>query len=120
MTKIAISLAAVLLLILAIGYFAMRFLRADDTDDFDDVPAEPSRSRGRSGDRDFGEDSGAAAPMSRSGRGGRGYRDADAPVAEPDRPSRGRSGRQAAGVPSAESHIILDAIDALRSHCVTA
>jgi flagellar biogenesis protein FliO len=36
MTKIAISLAAVLLLILAIGYLAMRFLRADDTDDFDD------------------------------------------------------------------------------------
>ena len=47
MTKIAITLAAVLLLIVAIGYFAMRFLRADDTDEFDDRPAEPSRPRGR-------------------------------------------------------------------------
>jgi nicotinate-nucleotide--dimethylbenzimidazole phosphoribosyltransferase len=96
MTKIAISLAAVLLLILAIGYFAMRFLRADDNDDFDDLPAEPARPRGRAGDQDWGQDGRAAAPMSRSGRGGRSHPDADVPAAEPHQASRGRSGRPSA------------------------
>ncbi|HEY1618989.1 MAG TPA: hypothetical protein VGG25_15320 [Streptosporangiaceae bacterium] len=46
MTAIMISLVAVVLLILVIGFFAMRYLRADDADEFEDMPAERGRPRG--------------------------------------------------------------------------
>ena len=47
MTQIIITLVAVVLLILVIGFFAMRYLRADDHDEFDDLPEErTTRSRG--------------------------------------------------------------------------
>ncbi|MGH3399088.1 MAG: hypothetical protein ACRDPO_30835, partial [Streptosporangiaceae bacterium] len=47
MTQIIITLVAVVLLILVIGFFAMRYLRADDHDEFDDLPEErTARSRG--------------------------------------------------------------------------
>jgi hypothetical protein len=103
MTKIAISLAAVLLLILAIGYFAMRFLRADDTDDFDDdLPAEPSRPRGRASAPERARDGRAAKePASRAGRSARGYPDPSLPnpglpspgLPNPGRPGTSRQGR---------------------------
>ncbi len=95
MTKIAISLAAVLLLIVAIGYFAMRFLRADDPDEFDDRPAEPSRPGGRPGDQDWGPDSRTTATAGRPGRGARGHADAAAPYREQDQPARRHTARAA-------------------------
>jgi hypothetical protein len=95
MTKIAISLAAVLLLIVAIGYFAMRFLRADDTDEFDDRPAEPSRPRGRPGDQDRGPDSRTTVTAGRPGRGARGPADAAAPHREQGQPARRHTARAA-------------------------
>src|ERR1700722_3468211 len=95
MTKIAISLAAVLLLIVASGYFAMRFLRADDTDEFDDRPAEPSRPRGRPGDQDWGPDSRTTVTAGPPGRGARGPAGAAAPHREQDQPARRHTARAA-------------------------
>ena len=95
MTKIAISLAAVLLLIVAIGYFAMRFLRADDTDEFDDRPAEPSRPRGRPGDQDWGPDSRTTVTTGRPGRGARGQADAAAPHRDQGQAARRHTARAA-------------------------
>jgi hypothetical protein len=97
MTKIAISLAAVLLLIVAIGYFAMRFLRADDTDDFNDLPAEPSRPRGRAGGPDWASSDPAATVTASPRRGAGGFAGADARPGQQDQPGRGGSARQGAG-----------------------
>jgi hypothetical protein len=52
MPKIMIVLAAVVLLILVIGFLAMRFLRPDDSDPFEDLPAEPTSAR-RAADDDL-------------------------------------------------------------------
>src|ERR1700735_2688865 len=54
MTEILISLVAVVLLILVIGFFAMRFLRADEHEDTADQPARQRAPRQRG--------PGAAAP----------------------------------------------------------
>jgi len=55
MTAIMITLAAVVLLILTIGFFARRFLRAEGSDPFleeDDAPTGRGRSRGDADDHD--------------------------------------------------------------------
>jgi len=52
MKTIGITLAAVVLMILVIGFFAMRFLRAEDNDEFEDLPQERIPSR-PGGDRDY-------------------------------------------------------------------
>jgi hypothetical protein len=46
MTTIVIGLAAVVVLILVIVLLAMRYLRADDGDDFDEMPRERGRASG--------------------------------------------------------------------------
>jgi hypothetical protein len=98
MTKIAISLAAVLLLIAAIGYFAMRFLRADDSDDRDEAPAQRARPRGRRADgQDWAPGSQATVTAGRAGRGARGIPGPDAPARGQDQAARGRPARAASG-----------------------
>jgi len=42
-TKILFGLIAVVVLIVIIGGAALHFLRADDSDTFDDMPGEPSK-----------------------------------------------------------------------------
>jgi hypothetical protein len=44
-TKILFGLIAVVVLIVIIGGAALHFLRADDSDTFDDMPGEPSKNR---------------------------------------------------------------------------
>jgi hypothetical protein len=107
MPKIMIVLAAVVLLILVIGFLAMRFLRPDDSDPFEDAPAEPAPGR-RSADDDAPRARKqparaaagrrpAAEPERQLIRAGRGLDDrtdarASVPFADrPDRPSDPRS-----------------------------
>ena len=70
MTQIIITLAAVVLLILVIGFFAMRYLRAEGHDDFDDLPEErTTRSRGGdAADHDWRGDSGDPSGTRRARR----------------------------------------------------
>jgi hypothetical protein len=107
MPKIMIVLAAVVLLILVIGFLAMRFLRPDDSDPFEDAPAEPAPGRRAADDdlprarkqpaRTAADRRPAAEPERQLVRAGRGLDDrADArtgaPFADrPDRPSDSRS-----------------------------
>jgi hypothetical protein len=89
MTEIIITLVAVVLLILVIGFFAMRFLRADDSDPFEDAPDE--RGPARSGDAHGSRSDDRVVPLaSRSGRGSRS-------ATSDDRPTRGREVRARAG-----------------------
>jgi hypothetical protein len=52
MTSIVIGLAAVVVLILVVVLLALRYLKADDGDDFEDMPEERSNARGSADDRD--------------------------------------------------------------------
>lgn len=52
MKLIVIGLGAVVILILVVVLAAMHYLRADDADDFDDLPDEQARSRGDAAGRD--------------------------------------------------------------------
>src|SRR5215472_14984054 len=79
MIKIVIFLVAVVLVILLIGFFAMRFLRADDdTEEFEDQPAERVRPaaalRGRPAAAQRGR-AGAAVPAAAPVPGDPGWRD---------------------------------------------
>jgi hypothetical protein len=91
MTAIVITLAAVVLLILVIGFFAMRFLRAESVDPFDeDLPDERGRSRGDAEDHDRRGNDRVATMDRRSGGSSRApRRQAGDPRAKrPDRRSR--------------------------------
>ncbi len=96
MTQIIITLVAVVLLILVIGFFAMRYLRADDHDEFDDLPEErTTRSRG-GGDADHdwrgnGDDR-VVAMADHAGRGGKPGRRGGS-TGGPDRRDRSGAGR---------------------------
>ncbi len=88
MTAIMISLVAVVLLILVIGFFAMRYLRADDADEFEDMPAERGRPRGA------GQ---AGAGQAGAGQGSAGQEwGGDGRVVPMPARSQGRAPRQAA------------------------
>jgi hypothetical protein len=95
MTAIIITLVAVVLLILVIGFFAMRFLRAEDQDPFEDQPSDLDRLRGADDDAHDWRDSDRAAPSARRSGGGRSPRPADdGPARRSDRVSgRGRADR---------------------------
>ncbi|MGH3276178.1 MAG: hypothetical protein ACRDNZ_17865 [Streptosporangiaceae bacterium] len=95
MTEIMISLGAVVLLILVIGFFAMRFLRGDDTDEFDEVnepPARRGQSRRDPDEQDWHRE-GQVPPASRLRRGGPDEGQVSAPARGQRQPERGRSGR---------------------------
>jgi hypothetical protein len=78
MTAIIITLVAVVLLILVIGYFAMRFLRAEDQDPFEDQPSDLDRLRSADDSaHDWRDSDRAAPPARRSERGGRASHPAD-------------------------------------------
>src|SRR5215472_3709019 len=104
---VLISLAAVVALIVIVIFLGMRYLRADDEDEFEDGPAEGARSGSRSRrnphdlarsrrehddlpDQRFGERSRAAMPAGVSGRSGRSGRDASG---RGGRAGDGRDGR---------------------------
>ncbi|HEY5359412.1 MAG TPA: hypothetical protein VIJ82_17325, partial [Streptosporangiaceae bacterium] len=94
MTEIMILLVVVVLLILAIGFFVMRFLRADSHDPFLDAPDDHRRPRDAE-DHDWRDDD-RVVPPARAGRSGRGSgRLTDDGLDQ--RPSRSASGRSAAG-----------------------
>jgi hypothetical protein len=96
MTGIFISLAAVVLLIFVIGFFAMRFLRADDAaaGDFDDLPDDRSMPR-ENDDQDF-RDGRPARGRSRGAHPGGPRLTGDGPrlAADPQRRPGGRPGRE--------------------------
>ena len=98
MTQIIITLAAVVLLILVIGFFAMRYLRAEGHDDFDDLPEErTTRSRGGdAADRDWRGDSDDRV-VSMADRGGRGGKLGRGGSSGPDGRDRSGSGRPQPG-----------------------
>ena len=100
MTQIIITLVAVVLLILVIGFFAMRYLRADDHDDFDDLPEERTiRSRGGdAADHDWrgGGDDRVVAMADHAGRGGKPGRRGGS-NGGPDGRDRSGSGRPSQG-----------------------
>jgi hypothetical protein len=97
MPEIMISLVAVVLLILVIGFFAMRYLRADDSDPFEDLPGDRGRSRGGdAADHDWRGDDRAAPVAARSGRGGSSRGAADDGPSRRDRRGRGRGDREPA------------------------
>lgn len=90
-----IILAAVVVLIVIVVLTGMRYLRADDEEDFDDLPAEPARSK-----RD-GQAVGRSRSRERTGQdwreedGRRGREDRPARGGQPQRPSRpARRGQQ--------------------------
>ncbi len=99
MKTIGITLAAVVLMILVIGFFAMRFLRAEDNDEFEDLPQERIPSR-PGGDRDYRDDDyrsqDYSAPSERAGgRNGRARsRRAAADAERQGRDYEDRSGRR--------------------------
>jgi hypothetical protein len=98
MTEIMILLVVVVLLILAIGFFVMRFLRADSHDPFLDAPDDHRRPRDAE-DHDWRDDD-RVVPLARAGRSGRGSGRLtdDGPVQQPGSNANGRSasGRSAA------------------------
>ena len=100
MTQIIITLVAVVLLILVIGFFAMRYLRAEDHDEFDDLPEErTTRSRGGdAADRDWRGDSDdrVVSMADRGGRGGKPGRRGGS-SSGPDGRDRSGSGRPQPG-----------------------
>jgi hypothetical protein len=99
MIKIIISLVAVVLFILVIGFFAMRFLRADDdTEEFEDQPAE----RGRSG---------AAVPAAAPVPADQGWRDDGRRGAERVAPLASRAERGGYGYETAGSRVRADGRD---------
>jgi hypothetical protein len=51
MTTIVIGLAAVVVLILVVVLLALRYLKAEDRDDFEDIPDERGQARGSADDR---------------------------------------------------------------------
>ncbi len=98
MTGIFISLVAVVLLIVVIGFFAMRFLRADDAaaGDFDDLPDDRSMPR-EDDDQDW-RDGRSARGRSRGAQPGGPRLTGDGPrlAADPQRRPGGRPGREPA------------------------
>ena len=90
MTEIVILLMAVVLLILGIGFFVMRFVRADANDPFDEAPDDHRRPRDAD-DHDWHGDDRVVPLARRSGRGDRG------PGRLTDDGPSLRSGRSASG-----------------------
>src|SRR5450755_4344612 len=95
MTEIMILLAAVVLIILVVGFFAIKFLRADANDPFEDAPDDHRRPRDAD-DRDWRGADRVAPPARRSGRGDRGpgRPTDDGPAQRPGRSASGRGGRR--------------------------